>query len=226
MLKLEISIKRELSRIHDPDAESKNMLYVSVRKEMLLRDRWTCQGCGMVSKGNVKADPSSYEFSGFLEGHHINDNHGDNSIGNLATVCPFCHEIFHAGISGKQNRCIPIVLPDMTHVSLNRLCHVLFCVIERAQSSSDVMYARRLYDGLMDRNRLLPESLQMQSNLGSALASLKRDQYKNREVLLQGIRLLPLREAYSRHVNWYISNSWDSIGADWKSYKESILNVK
>ncbi len=225
MISLSIGIKKGIARIHDPDAEAKNMEYVSARAEVLRRDKWTCQGCGFVSKGNLKKEPNTLEFSGFLEVHHLDNNHGNNSAGNLATVCPFCHEIFHAGIAGRLDRCIPIVLPEFSHAVLNRWCHVLFSVIERAQNSSDVVYAKRLYKELEDRNQLLPVSLQSQESLGNALAALSMDEYKQRERYLAGIRLLPRRDAFSRYVQYYNETSWADIGKDWSKYKSAIVSA-
>ena len=38
-----IGVKRGTFRVHDPDAEVKNLAYVAARLDALRRDKWTCQ---------------------------------------------------------------------------------------------------------------------------------------------------------------------------------------
>jgi hypothetical protein len=114
----------------------------------------------------------------------------------------------------------------MSHAALNKLVHLLFMVMEKAESSIDVQYARSFYNFLTNRNTYLPEALQSAASLGAAMAQLSRDDYANRGKMLKGIRLLPVRSAYVRHVKWYTEHSWVLIGSDWEKYKKAILDVK
>jgi 5-methylcytosine-specific restriction endonuclease McrA len=57
--------------------------YHTQRKEILERDGWRCQACGSTAG---------------LEVHHIQhrSQQGDDSDGNLMTLCADCHRATHA----------------------------------------------------------------------------------------------------------------------------------
>jgi hypothetical protein len=121
-----------LSRYHDPESEAKNAIYVSNRIIVLKRDMYTCRGCFMKTLPVNGADigkPASYQASGYFDVHHKNSDHNENEEKNLTTVCPFCHEIFHAGYAAHENRMIPIWLPEISHGALNAMLHTLFAVM-------------------------------------------------------------------------------------------------
>jgi ATP-dependent DNA helicase RecQ len=56
--------------------------YESLRQQILRRDGWRCQSCGMMSN---------------LEIHHkqFRSHSGDDSEENLITLCIYCHAIAH-----------------------------------------------------------------------------------------------------------------------------------
>jgi 5-methylcytosine-specific restriction endonuclease McrA len=56
--------------------------YEKLRQRVLRRDRWRCQCCGTMSN---------------LEVHHkqFRSRSGDDSEGNLITLCAYCHEEMH-----------------------------------------------------------------------------------------------------------------------------------
>ena len=57
--------------------------YQELCKEVLRRDSWRCQACGSLRR---------------LEVHHIQrrSQSGDDSEGNLITLCSDCHRAIHA----------------------------------------------------------------------------------------------------------------------------------
>ena len=59
-------------------------LYEDVRRQVLCRDGWRCQGCGTMSN---------------LEVHHkeFRSQAGDDSDQNLITLCVRCHAGVHKG---------------------------------------------------------------------------------------------------------------------------------
>ncbi len=85
-----------------------------IRKEILERDDYTCQACGIRSEK-------------YMEVHHINGDHTDNRPENLATLCPMCHAVFHVGITGIHRRGTLVVspLPQLDLIKLAR-SHALF----------------------------------------------------------------------------------------------------
>jgi ATP-dependent DNA helicase RecQ len=56
--------------------------YESLRQQVLRRDGWRCQSCGTMSN---------------LEVHHqqFRSHSGDDSEGNLITLCAACHRTAH-----------------------------------------------------------------------------------------------------------------------------------
>jgi 5-methylcytosine-specific restriction endonuclease McrA len=57
-------------------------LYEKLRQQVLQRDGWRCQSCGALSH---------------LEVHHreMRSHSGEDSAGNLITLCTACHAIVH-----------------------------------------------------------------------------------------------------------------------------------
>ena len=58
------------------------VLYETLRQQVLRRDGWRCQSCGMMSN---------------LEVHHkrFRSHSGDDSEENLIAVCDLCHAALH-----------------------------------------------------------------------------------------------------------------------------------
>ncbi len=85
-----------------------------IRREILKRDNYTCRACGIRSEK-------------YMEVHHINGDHTDNRPENLVTLCPMCHAVFHAGITGIQRRGTLITsrIPQIDIIKLAR-SHALF----------------------------------------------------------------------------------------------------
>ena len=64
--------------------------YEALRQEVLRRDGWRCQSCGVMST---------------LEVHHkeFRSRSGDDSEENLITLCDDCHKLAHANESNHVN---------------------------------------------------------------------------------------------------------------------------
>ncbi len=56
--------------------------WLKMRKLALKRDNYTCQTCGLRSRKKMTV-------------HHLNENHEDNRLENLLTLCRPCHDIVH-----------------------------------------------------------------------------------------------------------------------------------
>jgi len=69
----------------------------STRLKVLERDSFTCAFCG-------------FRSAKYMEVHHIEGRHGDDSPENLVCVCPFCHSCLHIGFSGAVKRGVLLVL--------------------------------------------------------------------------------------------------------------------
>lgn len=207
-----IGVKRATFRVHDPDTESKDIAYVAARLEALRRDKWTCRWCDFASAPTQNAKPGSYEESGFLEVHHLDDDHGNNVPENLATACPFCHEVHHAGNAGHLERATLIWLPEMSHEDLNRLCHATFVAMHTHNNWETL--AQAIHMQLAARESQVPDPLRNLRVLGSALSRLTDAEYQGRAAALGGLRLLPRPKAFERHVAYWADRAWNAL-PDW-----------
>lgn len=216
---LVIGVKRSTFRMHDPDADVKNADYVNARSEALQRDRWTCRWCQFASSPGEKCRPGTLEESGFLEMHHLDDDHGNNDLSNLATACPFCHEVHHAGNAGHLERAVLIWLPEMSHEALHRLCHASFAAIKL--NNAHAQDAKSLYMQLAAREARVPEALRNLKTLGTALSRLPKDDYAHRAQALSGLRLLPRMDVFVRYIDWWAQRAWAPI-TDWRAMLDSM----
>ncbi len=82
----------------------------TIRRRILIRDDHTCRFCGLRSQK-------------YMEVHHVDGNHENNDESNLITVCPFCHSVFHVGLTGIQRRGI-LVVSKLSQLELVRISRV------------------------------------------------------------------------------------------------------
>ena len=162
----------------------------------------TCQFCGQMT-------------AGWQEPFHLNDDHANNSPGNLVVSCPLCHLAQHLHRPTIDDEAVLIWLPEMVQgvVSvLTRQIH-LACLGEGlpvaygdlARASPPMSAAYRAYRTLHERSGAAALRLGTVSprQLGAALHELPPVEYKRRVALLGGIRLLPLGRLFRGVVDAY-----------------------
>lgn len=132
--KLQLSAKLGAWRMHDDEAEMHNDDYQRIRHQVLRRDQFTCQFCQFKSTSDQKAKKTTRLYSGFLECHHIDDNHANNVPENLITACPFCHQVFHTGNAGHRSAANIGLMPFLRQEDINILFNIL--AITKANDSS------------------------------------------------------------------------------------------
>jgi len=79
-----------------------------VYAQILQKSAYTCQMCGIM-------------VPGFMEIHHKNGNHHDQSVENLACICHFCHKIQHPVASGQRAQIEPIWAPEASQNEIIRM---------------------------------------------------------------------------------------------------------
>jgi intracellular multiplication protein IcmJ len=206
------SVKRSTFRIHDPEKESADNEYVKIRRSVFTRDKFTCQYCGFKATPNRTAPPETSEASGYLEAHHVDDDHTNNILPNLVSVCPFCHQVFHAGFAGKREAATLAWIPEITQENINLLCNLIFCIEYRAeQDKSSQAYAaeaRSLIASLRERREGLDalfgkDAITMQSLPSILMALHRNNMYEERGKLFSGLRLIPNPEPFADHIAWW-----------------------
>jgi intracellular multiplication protein IcmJ len=207
------SVKRSTFRVHDPEAEAANAEYVSNRRKALEKARYTCQYCGFITKPNRRKPEYSLEMSGFLEVHHIDDDHDNNELENLAAACPFCHQVFHAGFAGSRQAVRVIWMPHISQANLNLLMNFTLSAIQGGSIYKDK--ALSLYETLSKETqgltRVFGDEILKPENLSQILIHMdKHGVYEKRKALLSGLRFLPEKAVFERYLQWWSESVWVS----------------
>lgn len=214
-------IKRKISRRNDPEVKAADSAFQQIRPKVLMRDDYTCQGCGFTSVNDQHAP------SGFLEVHHIDDDHHNNELDNLVTLCPYCHQVFTLGRRGDLFSAIPIWLPEISQAELNLLCHGIFFLLQldersrkdeiRLSESSKVRCAHvaDLYQNLLSQGDARLQALGVPLTsfdalevLSGALTGLTDREYALRHLFLGSLRLVPDMTHFSEQINFWVDNVW------------------
>ena len=217
-IKLELGVKRKLSRQNDPDADAAHAVFQEIKPKILMRDKHTCQACGFVSYQDKGAP------GGFLEVHHIDDDHHNNAANNLITLCPFCHQVFTLGRRGDRFGGRLIWLPEISQEHLNILCHAMFAIMymhndediklspEQSEMTAKVYDLHSsLTDLCTQRLHAVYSDIQFFENIETlyvALSGLTDKEYARRHLFLGGVRILPDFVHFEEHVAFWTRNVW------------------
>lgn len=185
-----------------------------VRLKVLERDRNICQCCG-------------FKASKWQEVHHLNDDHTDKSMSNLATVCCFCHQCFHLGLAGSTAGGMLIWLPEMSQIELHHLCRALF-VAMRDEKGKMSTSASSLFMSLESRGVFMEQHFAAGASdpavLGQAFLKMKPDEYDKRVDFLKNIRLLPQRSRFEPQVKYWAETVFrDLTPESWERLVDSSL---
>ncbi|WP_323025695.1 type IVB secretion system protein IcmJDotN [Castellaniella sp.] len=107
-----IGVKRGVWRRDDEHAALADEAFAPKRKSVFERDGYACRYCG-------------FKASKYQEVHHMDDNHANNDVENLLTVCTLCHQVHHLGMFAMRNAGFLAVLPEFTQAEVNHLCRII-----------------------------------------------------------------------------------------------------
>lgn len=207
-----LSVKRKAFRADTPHASASDKVYIEARKKVLSRDRHECCFCGF-------RDPKN-------EVHHLNDDHGDQSAKNLATACVLCHMSFHIAFAGIKKRGILIALPSgsIDQAGLNQIVRQLWIAEEIGEGdikSTASQILSRLEKASIQASAIIGTS--SPTILGDYLSELSDVDYEKRADALDGIFLLPIKDAYKSQIKTWIDDSKNFKPEQWViSAKESF----
>lgn len=128
MAPLVLSVKTKKGRYEDENAAEADDAFASARMTVANRDKLRCQACTATTIIPRGADRQTSEVMGYLEIHHIDDDHHNNDPSNLIVLCPFCHATQHIGNAGHRDAGWVIYAPFITQENLNLLMHVVFYI--------------------------------------------------------------------------------------------------
>ncbi len=152
-----------------------------------------------------------------MEVHHLNDDHADHRPENLATLCAFCHSVFHLGLAGIQHRGVIAYLPCIPQAALNHLARTLFVAMmgddielaERAKIDHDAMLATR-----STVDSILGAGMSDPARLGALLLTLDERQFEAAHPLFApdyGLRLLPTPQGYEKQLKAWCESAYEAI---------------
>lgn len=179
------------------------------------------------------AEKGTSRTSGYLEVHHLDDDHANNIPDNLVTICPFCHGVFHCGNAGHRKVGHIICAPWILQEDLNILCHMMFLVMHASKQAgcdeetlalseeANVRYG--LMEGLReDACAEFGEGMDDPENFGYALRTLANEApeaYLKRESFLGGARFLPSYNAHAVQIRiWFLANKTMTARGMYREY--------
>ena len=192
-IKLILSVKAKNWRAEDPDSYEKDEEFKRIRPRILKEDDYTCRACGFKSKDGK-----------WQEVHHLNDDHSDNSLLNLATLCSYCHMTQHIGLAGKHGEARVIFLPEISQARLHHLVRTIQVAKHEASKRDDKIIKDMAATAKALEAKLLERYAEAKRLIGTADPAILGDilwrlsnsgntaYYPRRDMLLDGIRLLPL----------------------------------
>jgi len=159
--------------------------------ETILRsDRHTCRFCGLPA-------------GGWQDVFHLDDDHGNWKLANLAASCPLCHAVQHIGSPNANQDMHVIWLPEVEQPVLNVLVRGIHLILHAHDAATtlttrympeepDLLAAWRAYVALDARKAVAARVFDSHRprDLADALAAMAPGDYRRREKLLGGLRLL------------------------------------
>lgn len=209
-----LGVKRGVFRQDDPHAPKSTKDFEKIRASVLKRDDYTCQFCG-------------FKSNKFQEVHHVDDNHKNNDPSNLITACPLCHQVYHIWFAGKHKMGTIVRIPELSQIELNNLTRILWI----AQMSSDIHIKK--YAELLENNIRLTGQSSAKEYLdtfdpcivGEILQQLSPKEYLARTVQMKGFHLMPLKQGFTKHIQYWLDNVFDENNPeDWLTKTEEWYN--
>lgn len=197
-----LSVKRGLWRDGDSDAESSDKEFSIIRPRVLERDTYTCRFC-------------LWKAEKWQDVHHLNDNHSDNRMENLVTVCRICHACFHIGLAGDNGKGGQIIfLPEVSQVELNSFMRAML-VVDRIGTGQERADVDRMRKALLERTAPVFDQwgTSNPTDFANHLMRLSQERYDAREALLRPLRLalLPLSPMLGEKAISYWAKCYEKI---------------
>lgn len=170
------------------------------------RDSFRCYFCNFESKRHQEI-------------HHLNDDHEDNSLDNLVTICPLCHQNFHLDTASTTNGGKIIWLPEMTQQELNYLSRAIYIASDEAEDKSTLLpflkISPTLENSLLERSLIVEQHFQNGASdpvsFANALINLSEEQYSKRNNFLKSFKLLNLRSRFPIQTRYWKNNTFKDL---------------
>lgn len=184
-----LSVKRKEWRMEQTEHERNeaDMAFQQVRKQVLERDGRRCCICGFTS-------------TVYQEVHHLDDNHNNNSLDNLITICNVCHLCFHIGLAAMRGAIFLAVVPELTQAEITNLMRLYHCAM-RSGNAETVERLEGLYAIFESRSvevfkRAFEADFSKGHEIAEALSKMEEAKFAMRGKALSNLRVIPTKEAF------------------------------
>lgn len=209
-----LSVKRSKFRIDDPAAEHSDSEFLKLRPEILERDGDSCFFCKFKSKK-------------WQEVHHLDNDHSNNDLSNLVTVCPICHMVFHIGFAGQRQAGRLIYIDPsygVTQADLNNLVRALW--IHESANKLKMDSPSTAILGRLKQYSIVAHMLLSSSDPAILaeymLSKMSDDEYDRRGEIFKGFLLLPQAPHFDKQIAYWRSEVF-SPPKDWQAIALSTL---
>lgn len=209
-----LSVKRSKFRIDDPTSEHSDTEFTKLRPEILERDGHSCVFCRFKSKK-------------WQEVHHLDNDHSNNDLANLVTVCPLCHMVFHIGFAGQRQAGRLIYIDPsygVTQADLNNIVRALWIHESANKLKMDCPSTAIL--GRLKQYSIVAHMLLSSSDPAILaeymLSKMSPEEYDQRGDIFKGFLLLPQATYFEKQISHWRSEVF-SAPKDWQSLALSML---
>lgn len=211
----------KMSSSHGTEFDKDYKKHKAVWDKVWERDKFTCYYCQFTSKKHQEI-------------HHLNDEHDDNSLDNLVTVCPLCHQSFHLDLASTTNGGKIIWLPEFSQQELNYLCRAIFIAIEESEMAETenreavgfAKIARTFETSLAERTLIVDHHFSSGASepsvFANALIKMSPELYEKRSQTLSSFKLLHLRNRFPVQVKYWKNQTFKDLPVD--SWSNLIIN--
>lgn len=184
-----LSVKRKQWRMEEEEhtRNEADALFQEARKKVLTRDGGRCWYCG-------------WQSATYQEVHHKDDDHKNNNLSNLVTVCNIDHMCFHLGLAAMRGAMFLAVVPELTQVEVTNLMRLYHCKMlvgnEDTQLKLKGLYALFESRAVDVFKRVFEADFSGGHEIAVALSKLDDGPFERRGKTLQGIRVVPTAAAF------------------------------
>lgn len=209
-----LSVKRNEWRMEqqDHDHNDANPLFQEKRKKVLERDGRKCWFCGFASTANQEI-------------HHLNGDHTDNEIDNLATICNVDHLCFHLGLAALKSAVFIAFVPELTQPEITNLMRVyhsaMFIGNTEIKESLKGFYSMFEARSVPVFSQVFKSDFSSGHEIAMALSKLEDAQFSNRAKTFEGLRVIPTAKAFQEdqissyvtrtHSQYFDMKHWPSL---------------
>jgi hypothetical protein len=187
MFSLLLGVKRGPWR-NENESLHEDKVYIDARSKVIARDQSTCKACG-------------WQADRFQEAHHIDDDHTNNDVSNLVTLCAWCHRCHHIGLAGQYELGYIGIPPSrdtkwISQAEINQSTRMYDWVMAHPQASHKYRVWATTFEDYLSASVAAADRVLGVSSLADfaeILAGMTDEQYAKRGEAFGAVRLIHAR---------------------------------